>query len=105
FKIYEQKRFHFAIATKKNVHNNYLDILYSMGVAGLVLFLSGWILLPFLLFVKNRDGLAFIILLTFSLAMLTENYFDRSIGAMLFGFFITFLLAASRKKNNELPPV
>ncbi|MGZ8523043.1 MAG: O-antigen ligase family protein [Chitinophagaceae bacterium] len=105
FKIYEQKRFHFAIATKKNVHNNYLDILYSMGVAGLVLFLSGWILLPFIQFIKNRDGLAFIILLTFSLAMLTENYFDRSIGAMLFGFFITFLLAASRKKNNELPPV
>lgn len=104
FKIYEQKRFHFAIATQKNVHNNYLDILYSMGVAGLFLFLSGWIFLPFIRFISNRDGLAFIILLTFSLAMLTENYFDRSIGAMLFGFFITFLLAASTKKNTGSPP-
>ena len=100
FKVYEQKQFHFAITTKKNVHNNYLDILFSMGVAGFLLFLSGWILLPFVQFIRNRDGLAFLILITFTLAMLTENYFDRSIGAMLFGFFVTFLLSSNNKRTD-----
>lgn len=101
FKIYEQKQFHFAIATQKNVHNNYLDILFSMGVAGLILFLSGWIILPFIQFIRDDDGLSIIILLTFSFAMITENYFDRSIGAMLFGFFVSFLLASSKTKTNK----
>lgn len=99
FKVYEQKQFHFAIAKEKNVHNNYLDILYSMGVAGFLLFLSGWILLPLVQVIRTHDGLAFIILVTFTLAMLTENYFDRSIGAMLFGFFITFLLSLNNKRT------
>jgi len=99
FKIYEQKQFHFAILTGKNVHNNYLDILFSMGVAGFLLFLSGWILLPFVQVIRTHDGLALIILITFTLAMLTENYFDRSIGAMLFGFFITFLLSPNSKRT------
>ena len=101
-RVYTQKKFHFAIATQKNVHNNYLDILFSMGVAGLILFLSGWIILPFVQVIRHRDGLAFIILITFTLAMLTENYFDRSIGAMLFSFFVTFLLASSKTKT-KLP--
>ena len=99
FKVYEQKRFHFAIATGKNVHNNYLDILYSLGVAGFLLFIAGWILLPLIRVIRNHDGLAFIILITFTFAMLTENYFDRSIGAMLFCFFVNFLLSYNNKRT------
>ena len=102
-KIYTQKKFQFAIATQKNVHNNYLDILFSMGVAGLFLFLSGWILLPFGEFIRNKDGLSIIILITLTLAMFTENYFDRSIGAMLFGFFVPFLLTSSKARTRKLP--
>jgi len=101
FNMYQQKQFHFAIATKKNVHNNYLDILFSMGVAGFILFLSGWILLPLFHFIRNKDGLAIIILVTFTLAMLTENYFDRSIGAMLFGFFVPLLLISNKSMKHS----
>jgi O-antigen ligase len=92
-KIYEQKKFQFAITTGKNVHNNYLDILMSMGIIGLVLFLLGWVLLPLFQIIRTGDQLGFLILLTLILAMLTENYFDRSIGAMIFGFFVPFLLS------------
>ncbi|HTD93749.1 MAG TPA: O-antigen ligase family protein [Chitinophagaceae bacterium] len=99
FKKYEQKQFQFAITTRKNVHNNYLDILFSLGVAGLILFILGWVILPFIRLAKSRDGLGILILLTFALAMLTENYFDRGIGAMLFGFFIPFLLAERTREN------
>ena len=98
-RVYTQKEFQFAIATRKNVHNNYLDILFSMGVAGLILFLTGWILLPLFQAIRNRDGLTLLILITLSLAMVTENYFDRSVGAMVFGFFVPFLLTPSSKST------
>lgn len=99
FQVYAEKKFQFAINTKKNVHNNYLDILISTGLIGLFLFLIGWVILPFIRVVKNQDGLGVLILLTFFLAMLTENYFDRSLGVMLFAFFIPFILAGSLLKR------
>ncbi len=101
FKVYRQKGFQFAISTNKNVHNNYLDILFSMGIIGLLVFITGWIFLPLLQFIRNKDGLALLMLITFSIAMLTENYFDRSIGGLLFGFFIPFLLTTNSKTVTE----
>lgn len=99
--LYKQKKFWFAIETGKNVHNNYLDILYSTGIIGLCVFLMGWFILPFLYFIPNKDYLAIIVTLTFACAMITEVYFDRSLGAILFGFFIPFLLISSGKRNNH----
>jgi O-antigen ligase len=95
FRVYEQRKFHFALATRKNVHNNYLDVLYSMGIIGFILFFTGWIALPLIRTVKKRDGLAFLIILTITLAMITEIYFDRSLGAMLSGLLIPFVLTAN----------
>lgn len=102
FRVYRQKQFHFAIATNKNVHNNYLDILYSLGVAGLLLFLTGWIIIPLVMAIRQRDGLAALVIITFALAMITESYFDRSIGGILFGFFIPFMLTSL--KSDKSPP-
>lgn len=103
FRVYRQKQFQFAISTNKNVHNNYLDILYSMGVAGLLLFLLGWILIPIVLAFRNRDGLGMLIVLTLALAMITENYFDRSLGAILFAFFITFIMVSHKQRTVDNP--
>jgi O-antigen ligase len=100
-KVYEEKKFQFAISTGKNVHNNYLDILMSMGIIGLVLFLMGWAILPMARIIKNKDELGFLILLTFLLAMITENYFDRILGVTLFGFFVPFLMSADKKNGNS----
>jgi len=99
FKVYEEKKFHFAIDTRKNVHNNYLDILMSMGIIGLLIFLGGWIVMPFLRLLSDQDGLGILILLTLALAMLTENYFDRRLGVMLFASLVTFLLTSSTRKK------
>jgi O-antigen ligase len=102
FKVYQQKQFHFAIRTNKNVHNNYLDILYSMGLIGLLLFLIGWIVLPVRKAVQQGDGLAVLIILTFAAAWITEIYFDRNLGGMLTGFLIPFLLTDKVGKEQGL---
>jgi O-antigen ligase len=89
---YREKDFQFALKTQKNVHNNYLDILYSMGLIGLSCFLVGWVVLPLLFAKRHKDWLGTLIILTFVIAWVTEIYFDRSLGGMLTGFFIPFLL-------------
>ncbi len=99
FEVYEQKGFRFAIETNKNVHNNYLDILYSMGLIGLGVFLLGWIILPIAAAWKNSDGLAILIIITFAAAWVTEIYFDRNLGGMLTGFFIPFVLSYTQKER------
>ena len=93
---YREKDFQFALKTQKNVHNNYLDILYSMGLSGLSLFLVGWVILPLIYANRYKDWLSVFIILTFAIAWVTEIYFDRSLGGMLTGFFIPFLLAGNR---------
>ncbi len=94
---YREKKFQFGLQTQKNVHNNYLDILYSMGLIGLVVFLAGWIILPLLYARRYNDGLSIVIIITFAVAWITEIYFDRSLGGMLTGFFIPFLLTNNRE--------
>ena len=89
---YREKNFQFALQTQKNVHNNYLDILYSMGLIGLSLFLAGWVILPFFEARRYNDWLSTLVILTFAIAWITEIYFDRSLGGMLTGFFIPFVL-------------
>jgi hypothetical protein len=53
----------------------------------------GWVILPLKILTQKRDYLCMLIMLTFCIAMATEVYFDRSLGGMLFGFFIPFLLS------------
>lgn len=97
--IYREKKFGFAIRTQKNLHNNYLDVLVSLGITGLLVLLLSWIILPLRMLWQQQDWLGIAILLTFALAMVTENYFDRSLGGMLFGFFVSFLVSFKTSKN------
>jgi len=96
---YREKKFQFALQTGKNVHSNYIDILYSMGIIGLSLFLIGWIILPLIYAEQSDDWLSILMILTFAAAWISEIYFDRSIGGMLTGFFIPFLL--TDRKHEE----
>lgn len=94
--VYEQRKFQFALRTERNVHNNYLDILLGTGLVGLILFLVSWLLIPAWMLRKEKDWLALLMLCTLSIAMVTENYFDRSLGGMIVGFFVPFLLTGTR---------
>ncbi|WP_227006260.1 O-antigen ligase family protein [Rufibacter latericius] len=89
---YKEKNFYIAIETDKNVHSNYLDVLFSLGVIGLIVFVLGWLILPLLFVFKTQNGLALLFLLTFAAAWITEVYFGKNFGTMLVGFFIPFVL-------------
>lgn len=92
FTIYEKKNFTMAIKTKKNLHNQYLDILSSLGITGLILFLSGFIIGPLLYALRQKNILAIGVILTFAIALVTDNFLDRSFSTIVFSFFIPFIL-------------
>nr|WP_181306865.1 O-antigen ligase family protein [Rufibacter sp. XAAS-G3-1] len=94
---YKEKNFYVAIETDKNVHSNYLDVLFSLGIVGFLLFLMGWLILPLASAYKHQNGLAIIVILTFAAAWITEVYFGKNFGTMLVGFFIPFLLTEGHK--------
>jgi O-antigen ligase len=89
---YKQKNFRFALQHDRNVHNNYLDILFGTGLIGFCLFLAGWVIFPILKALRYRDGLAVFIILTIAFAWITEVYFSRNFGTMIVSFLIPFLL-------------
>ncbi len=97
-RAYAKKGFQFGIDTKKNVHNNYLDVLISTGIIGLAVFLVGWLGLPLYYSARQRDWLAVLIIGSIGIALFTEVYFDRTVGGMIVGFFVPFLLTDYRKE-------
>lgn len=99
YRVYEEKGFRFALEQGKSVHSNYLDILYSTGLMGFLAFLAAWVLLPLRYAWRHRDGLAILVIAAFCFAMVTEIYFDRTIGGMAIGFFIPFVLSDKKKRQ------
>ncbi len=94
--IYKQKQFDFALATKRNTHNNYLDILCTFGIIGLAFFLLGYFILPIIECYNSKDILGIFIILALALSFISETYFDRSFGCVLTGFFLSFVISYKR---------
>jgi O-antigen ligase len=90
---FEENGFNFGIKTNKNMHSNYLDVLSSMGFIGLLVFVAGFLVLPILSCIRYRDILGFMILADFGVSLITETYIDRSLGCILLGFMISFVLS------------
>jgi O-antigen ligase len=89
--VYRDRQFDLALRTRRNMHNTYLDVFCTFGIVGLLVFLAGWLVFPLLEGLRDRDGLGVVILLAIAVAMITESYFDRSIGCLIAGFFICFV--------------
>lgn len=102
-KVYQSKDFAFAVQSKRNLHNNYLDLLVTFGLPGFIIFFAAWLVLPFIQVVKARDLLGCFVILALTVAFISETYFDRSIGNVLSAFFIPFVIstAATRSKANK----
>ena len=91
--IYRKRNFDFALKTERNMHNNYLDVLCTFGVVGLLLFLFGYLFLPVASCLKHNDPLGLAITIGLTLSMVSETYLDRSLGCILVGFFLSFMFS------------
>lgn len=96
-KIYAARKFTMAIQTKKNVHNSYLDAWLTFGLAGFVLFLFAFALLPLLYTLRSGNVYDLFIVTVFVVSMLFEVYLGRSFGCMLVGFFYSLVAVEKRK--------
>jgi O-antigen ligase len=94
--VYTSKQFDFAYKTRRNLHNTYLDVLVAFGIVGLLLFLAGFLVIPFIKTVQTSDLFGMLVIPAFAITLIPETYIDRSLGTMLLSFFIGFV-ASYRK--------
>jgi O-antigen ligase len=87
-KKYEEKNFWYALTTNKNTHNQYLDILMSMGIAGLIIFLTCYFIYPFRIFYKKRQIFPVMLFLLLVICLITENMFGRYQGIVLLALIL-----------------
>jgi O-antigen ligase len=97
--VYRERRFDFGIQTRRNMHDTYLDVLCNLGVIGLAVFLLGYLIFPLMACYGKNDALGLFIVLVFATSMVTESYFDRSIGCLLSGFFLSFVAAFQQQPD------
>ncbi len=90
---YARQGFTFGYKTNRSVHNNYLDIWLSMGLLGLIVFLTGFFILPVINCLKLKDWYGLTIIFVLMIALFTETYTDRMIGNTMLAFFISFITA------------
>jgi O-antigen ligase len=98
-KAYAAKGFVFGIQNNRNVHNTYLDVWMSLGLIGLLLFLTGFFALPAAACIKTRDWFGLLVIACLFMSLITESYLDRTVGNTMLAFFSSFI--ASYKK---IPP-
>ncbi len=93
--------FEFAFSRNFNEHNQYLGILNTNGLVGL-LFFALMFAVGFKVS-KNRDDHLFTVFLTFLLfCFLTENYIEAQKGAIFIGFFFSFFFFTNDEpKTND----
>jgi len=88
------------INAKKNLHNQYLTILYEFGIIGFLLFIISTVFLFNQVYKKNRY-LSLYLFSSYLIVLSTENLLDRQMGVyynfMLYLLFIYSLLAYDKK--------
>ena len=99
---YREKGFFFGIQTKKNLHSNYLDVFSNLGIFGFLTFIIGFIISPLIVAATRKDAMGIAFIIALAIAFISETYFDRSVGCLLIGFFISFLLSGYQVKKEIL---
>ena len=85
---FEEKKFWFALHTNKNTHNQYLDVLMSLGLTGLLIFILCYFVYPLWIFIQQKQGFAIMVFLLLALCLITENMFGRYQGIVLIALIL-----------------
>jgi Lipid A core - O-antigen ligase and related enzymes len=94
--VYADKQFNFAYASRRNLHNTYLDVLVALGAVGLIVFLAGFFVIPFIKSIHTHNLFGMLVIPAFALSLVSETYLDRSLGNMLLAFFIGFVISCRK---------
>ncbi len=92
-KKYEEKQFLYGLNTEKNTHNQYLEVLLSMGILGLMVFVIVFFIYPLKIILKQKQTFALGVFVLLGICFITENMLDRYQGLV----FIPFILLLSSK--------
>lgn len=88
-----------AIAlSSRNLHNQYLQFFYESGLIGFFLFLIG-IFLMALKFYRNKQYSKVLILLLFSIFLITENLLQRQMGIYFYAFIFSLSLCKKMESS------
>lgn len=99
---YEARGFYFGVKTRRNMHNTYLDLLFTMGAIGLFVFLAAFAFYPLCRAWQQQDGWIAAVTICFLFAMFPETYLDRTVGNTYLSFFAALIVArtAAYKENS-----
>ncbi len=100
-KAYIAHDFKFGINNGFNEHNQYLNLLLSAGMIGLLIFIVN-IAYSGLCAWKSKDALYMSFLILIILSFLTENYLSRQIGVMFFAFFQSLFWQQMSEANKTI---
>jgi O-antigen ligase len=90
---YKARDFMFAYNRHRNLHNTWLEVLVNTGIAGCLIFLLGFFVLPVRAATRTRDWLALLIVGAFATALSTETWIDGSFGTVLLAFWLSLVSA------------
>jgi len=97
-KQYAKKGFAFGIYTNRNVHNSYLDVWMSLGLIGLIFFVSALFIWPYAQCIKTGDWYGLLVVTALCLSVISETYIDRTMGNTILSFFLSFIACYKKPK-------
>ncbi|MCJ8166398.1 O-antigen ligase family protein [Pontibacter sp. E15-1] len=78
-----------------NPHNQYLQSFLTLGIIGILL-LSGALLVPLVLAIREKDWVVFMLFLVLMMSMTTESVLQTNLGVMLFAFIYGLFILRSK---------
>lgn len=88
------------VGKKYNSHNQYLSVLLSIGIIGLMIFIM-YFIYHFRVSFKHKNQVLLLLLIYFMLNMLTENILEREDGVILYAFFLNLFLFNNSVRDKE----
>jgi len=89
-----------AYLEKYNAHNQFVEVLYDNGILGLLVFLVH-ILFILRSAIQSKCTECVVTYTVFILFMLTESILERQSGIILYAFWVSFILAQTRRNDNN----